>query len=258
MAGGFFGKLLAALLIAVCVVLGFGPDTWAKFMIGEWATPLIARIGFVLLAIVTAFAILWPWIDARRSAHSGQKPNPPDRVPAEDKLSPQPIATTTRIKYSDQQVIVIDYRPSFGKWSLNLDNVATLETYGPRDLNSIGLILAETAPVNIANPQPNQRYSAGGVEMTFPGVAIPGIRIKEAHLLVGSAMQQFVFRTDHPTHSITVGTRVFRVTLRSVNDNSTPELPRIEYVFAISEEWLAHSIGHHYDLIHRPIVRSVA
>jgi hypothetical protein len=162
---------------------------------------------------------------------------PPRRLPPIE--SKEPTATTTRIKYSSEQIIAIEYRPPLGDWSLNLDNVATLEARGARDLSSIELILAETAPVTIAHPQPNRRYSAGGAEMSFPGAGIKGVQIKSASMLVGKNMQRFVFRVDDPTHrthTIAVGTRRFSVMLRRVIDKSTPDLSSFEYVFGISEE----------------------
>lgn len=59
--GAFFGKLLASLFIAACVLLGFGPDKWAAFMIQNlpyWITPAVARSGFLALGLITAVS-LW-------------------------------------------------------------------------------------------------------------------------------------------------------------------------------------------------------
>lgn len=52
-AGAFFGKLLAALFIVICMALGFGPGKWAAVVIGASQTEWIwaARAGFITLAI---------------------------------------------------------------------------------------------------------------------------------------------------------------------------------------------------------------
>jgi hypothetical protein len=68
MAGGFVGKILGALFIAICLALGFGPTEWASFMIAElptWVTPTAARMAFLSLAAITAFAFAWPVVRAR-------------------------------------------------------------------------------------------------------------------------------------------------------------------------------------------------
>ncbi len=61
-AGAFIGKLLAALLIAVCVALGVGPEEWAAFVLGDlsYFRQILARIGFVSLAAVVFGSLIWP------------------------------------------------------------------------------------------------------------------------------------------------------------------------------------------------------
>jgi hypothetical protein len=65
-AGGFFGKLAAAVLLAICVLLGFGPNEWAKFImtgLPTWVTPGRAQVVFITLAAVTFVALSWPlWV----------------------------------------------------------------------------------------------------------------------------------------------------------------------------------------------------
>jgi len=61
----FFGKLMAALFIAVCIAMGIGPEKWAAFVVsglGDWATPFGARIAFLVLAIVTLVTVFGPWL----------------------------------------------------------------------------------------------------------------------------------------------------------------------------------------------------
>jgi len=59
-AGAFLGKIVAALFVAVCVALGFGPDKWAAMMLG--AEPgLLARALFLLLAALTLVTLLLPY-----------------------------------------------------------------------------------------------------------------------------------------------------------------------------------------------------
>lgn len=54
--GGFVGKLIASLFIAVCVVLGVGPIEWATYLLGG-AAPWVARLVFVVLAVLAALAL---------------------------------------------------------------------------------------------------------------------------------------------------------------------------------------------------------
>jgi hypothetical protein len=54
--GALAGKLFATLFIAICLLLGFGPDQWAEFMIEglpTWITPAIAQSVFLILGILT-------------------------------------------------------------------------------------------------------------------------------------------------------------------------------------------------------------
>lgn len=63
--GGFVGKLLGSVFVAVCAVLGFGPDEWVQFMMGSNVAPWIARGSFLLLAIISAWLLLpSDWKDA--------------------------------------------------------------------------------------------------------------------------------------------------------------------------------------------------
>lgn len=55
--GGFVGKLVATLFIAVCIALGVGPDVWATTLLGGVVTPLFAQLLFILLAVLTALAL---------------------------------------------------------------------------------------------------------------------------------------------------------------------------------------------------------
>lgn len=70
----FFGKLLAALFIAVCIALGFGPDEWAGLLTGLQSSIwlLAARVSFIGVAValvwrgflapaVAAATIIFPW-----------------------------------------------------------------------------------------------------------------------------------------------------------------------------------------------------
>lgn len=58
----FFGKLFATLFTAICVILGFGPEEWAKFIINDaskWITPQVAQYGFMLLGFLTLITLVW-------------------------------------------------------------------------------------------------------------------------------------------------------------------------------------------------------
>ncbi len=70
--GGFFGRVLAALFIAVCALFGFGPDRWAAVMIGDLPIPLVvARIAFLALGVI-AFTV---WLTGRLSFGLRLKPD---------------------------------------------------------------------------------------------------------------------------------------------------------------------------------------
>jgi hypothetical protein len=60
--GAFVGKILAAIFIAVCVAVGFGPDAWATFLLGDLSllAHIISRISFLLLGITVLCFIIWP------------------------------------------------------------------------------------------------------------------------------------------------------------------------------------------------------
>lgn len=72
----FAGKVAAALFLAVCALLGFGPDKWVKFMIQDlpqWFTPGWARASFLVLAILTLASLVWPWFSKNRTTVSENK-----------------------------------------------------------------------------------------------------------------------------------------------------------------------------------------
>lgn len=60
--GVFFGKIAAAFFLAICLLLRFGPEEWAKFMIQDlptWITPGIARTAFLLMGVITAVYLIF-------------------------------------------------------------------------------------------------------------------------------------------------------------------------------------------------------
>lgn len=63
----FIGKLVATLFVAVCVVIGFGPDKLARYLVeGTQFSPQNLRFLLLLFAAVTATILLGPII--RKSA----------------------------------------------------------------------------------------------------------------------------------------------------------------------------------------------
>ena len=62
---GFLGKVLAALFIAVCVLLGFGPEQWAKWLIGDLISLRLARIGFFFLGALSLILLAANLLRAR-------------------------------------------------------------------------------------------------------------------------------------------------------------------------------------------------
>lgn len=49
----FAGKMVATIFLAVCIAYGFGPDTWIAFLLGPTVAPWIARLAFILLAVIS-------------------------------------------------------------------------------------------------------------------------------------------------------------------------------------------------------------
>ena len=59
--GAAIGKLIIGLFIAVCVLLGFGPERWATFMISAlplWVSPVIAQRAFLVLTALAIISLL--------------------------------------------------------------------------------------------------------------------------------------------------------------------------------------------------------
>lgn len=66
----FAGKIVAAIFVAGCTFLGFGPTKWVEFMIQglpQWVTPGLARAIFLLLAMLTVASFVWLWLRKKRS-----------------------------------------------------------------------------------------------------------------------------------------------------------------------------------------------
>ena len=59
----FIGKVFASLFIAVCVVIGFGPEKWAAYLVtGTPFTPRNLRAGLLVLASAVALNLVFPFI----------------------------------------------------------------------------------------------------------------------------------------------------------------------------------------------------
>jgi hypothetical protein len=57
----FLGKVAGALFIAVCVLIGFGPDQWAAYVVkGSVFTPVVLRSLLLLLGGIVALVLLAP------------------------------------------------------------------------------------------------------------------------------------------------------------------------------------------------------
>src|SRR5258708_17571837 len=58
--GALIGRVLAALFIAICMALGFGPDEWARWLLGTMfdSATLLARLAFIGLAIITFYLLI--------------------------------------------------------------------------------------------------------------------------------------------------------------------------------------------------------
>ena len=86
--GGFIGKVVGAIFVAACILLGFGPDKWVKFMIQElpqWFTPNLARAIFLFLAAMVFIILVVPYfLYRRKSIPEKQEP-----------LSPEPTSAPT-------------------------------------------------------------------------------------------------------------------------------------------------------------------
>lgn len=66
-----FGKIVAAVFLAICAILGYGPVEWAEYLITNgptWLTPKLAQFGFSTLAFITLIALLWNTLPSLISA----------------------------------------------------------------------------------------------------------------------------------------------------------------------------------------------
>jgi hypothetical protein len=61
----FVGRVLAALFIAGCIFIGFGPSEWVALIAGHWADPWVARTAFILLGLITLALLVWQWWASR-------------------------------------------------------------------------------------------------------------------------------------------------------------------------------------------------
>jgi hypothetical protein len=60
--GGLLSFILRTILVGVCLILGFGPDKWAAFLMSGLpvlASPSVARLMFLLLASLTILSMIW-------------------------------------------------------------------------------------------------------------------------------------------------------------------------------------------------------
>lgn len=61
----FSGKIVAAIFLAACVMLGFGPEEWINWFLSgfsNYITPGIARGAFLAFALIVAMILVWLWL----------------------------------------------------------------------------------------------------------------------------------------------------------------------------------------------------
>lgn len=77
------GRLTAALIIAIFVFLGFGPEKWASAMLGAppefWL--YVARIAFLVIAAIAAGVLAYAWFWRLKSTASKMSPPLEDTIP---------------------------------------------------------------------------------------------------------------------------------------------------------------------------------
>lgn len=62
--GSFFGRIVGSLFIAICALLGFGPNEWAEYIIvglPVWVTPTIAQYAFIALGVLVLASLIWKY-----------------------------------------------------------------------------------------------------------------------------------------------------------------------------------------------------
>ena len=62
--GAAIGKVVIVVFIAICALLGFGPETWAAYMVTEfplWVTPTVAQTAFIALGFSAFLVAFKPW-----------------------------------------------------------------------------------------------------------------------------------------------------------------------------------------------------
>ena len=126
-----------------------------------------------------------------------------------------------RIAYSSEQMISTDSVDEV-KRTLNLDNIATLRLAAPFNSESVTLLWITRPSVTV--DQPSQH---------------PPIKTFQATITTGP-QRHIPFDREHPSQLISVGIRIFRVSLVHIRDKTIPNVTvaSFEYRFDISEEEL--------------------
>jgi hypothetical protein len=147
-----------------------------------------------------------------------------------------------RIKYSSEQILEHEFSSKTGPIhdvaNINLDNAATLTMGFIGTLDGVDLLLLQSTPITVEQPQGDASYSVGGLSTQFPAAGTPGIDIRGARLFDATGAQEFAFTRDgiNRTHVIPVRDRKFQVTLKEIRDRSRPpDHKHIQWVFGISE-----------------------
>jgi hypothetical protein len=64
--GAFIGKIVAAIFIAACIFLGFGPEEWVVMIAGHDIWPWLVRAVLIVFGLATLFFLTKQWATSRR------------------------------------------------------------------------------------------------------------------------------------------------------------------------------------------------
>ena len=147
MAGGFVGKVLGTLVVAICLALGVGPDEWADFIITglpHWVTPVLARTVFLVLAVTVSALLGWTIMRSRRLESEAIKQQ---RLLEKQRDSTRQVSPggdpTILARYRSQLLpfaippksvgYVLQLHPKIARWLYEVPNDTTAERQWPAD-----------------------------------------------------------------------------------------------------------------------------
>jgi hypothetical protein len=194
-----------------------------NFLLNPWTIAIVPFVMPIIASVIQRFFGIKKGEKNINQTHYGSGDNI-----AGDKI------TQEMQKYSKTQIVQISSSPGNYNEYLNLNNIAWMSHVDCADLNSIDMILLESALLRVENPTTNREYKIDdNYSVTFPNT--DSFNIKNATIgTMGS--KKFTFdRFNQKTQIIEIEGKKFVVTLQNILDKSNREQKLIEYIFGITE-----------------------